>query len=175
MQEQLRCLSIFCEKKTNQIKILIPFSKNHSRLTVGGKKESCGEGTYRLLSHKHSTHFCPNLKLGEKIPILFFLQCHQKLEQGLERQHTKLQKTLEELRDYQKQHEKWAKMNSKVIGIQSIPNFPWFQVNSVQAPLEMRVASRLSYERFTFLTEGQIIALPLKWWVMSKRWLERTQ
>ena len=29
------------------------------------------------------------------------------------------------------------------------------QVNSVQAPLEMRVASRLSYERFTFLTEGQ--------------------
>ena len=42
-------------------------------------------------------------------------QCHQKLEEGLERQHTKLQKTLEELRAYQKQHEKWANMNSKVI------------------------------------------------------------
>ena len=26
----------------------------------------------------------------------------------------------------------------------------------MQAPLEMRVASRLSYERFTFLTEGQL-------------------
>merc|ERR1719237_1642664 len=31
------------------------------------------------------------------------------------------------------------------------------KVNSVQAPLEMRVASRLSYERFTFLTEGRTI------------------
>ena len=28
------------------------------------------------------------------------------------------------------------------------------QVNAVQAPLEMRVASRLSYEKYTFLTEG---------------------
>ena len=119
--------------------------------------------------HTSTVHiFVLILNWERKYSSWFFLQCHQKLEQGLERQHTKLQKTLEELRDYQKQHEKWAKMNSKVIGIQSIPNFPWFQVNSVQAPLEMRVASRLSYERFTFLTEGQIIALPLKWWVMKE-------
>ena len=92
------------------------------------------------------------------------LQCHQKLEQGLERQHTKLQKTLEELRDYQKQHEKWAKMNSKVIIILIIVITTTLlsedhkaakcQVNAVQAPLEMRVASRLSYEKYTFLTEG---------------------
>ena len=91
-------------------------------------------------------------------------QCHQKLEQGLERQHTKLQKTLEELRDYQKQHEKWAKMNSKVIIILIIVITTTLlsedhkaakcQVNAVQAPLEMRVASRLSYEKYTFLTEG---------------------
>ena len=109
-------------------------------------------------------------------PNMFFcLQCHQKLEEGLERQHTKLQKTLEELRAYQKQHEKWANMNSKVISILII-NFLHLsiiivividvmmlcksQVNSVQAPLEMRVASRLSYERFTFLTEGQLPANP---------------
>ena len=54
--------------------------------------------------------------LGMFSPNMFFcLQCHQKLEEGLERQHTKLQKTLEELKAYQKQHEKWANMNSKVI------------------------------------------------------------
>ena len=53
-------------------------------------------------------HVCISLNM------FFFLQCHQKLEEGLERQHTKLQKTLEELRAYQKQHEKWANMNSKV-------------------------------------------------------------
>ena len=97
------------------------------------------------------------------------LQCHQKLEQGLERQHTKLQKTLEELRDYQKQHEKWAKMNSKVIIILIIVITTTLlsedhkaakcQVNAVQAPLEMRVASRLSYEKYTFLTEGGAIFL----------------
>ena len=57
------------------------------------------------------------------LTCVFFLQCHQKLEQGLERQHTKLQKTLEELRDYQKQHEKWASMNSKVILTIPIINF----------------------------------------------------
>ena len=63
-------------------KILIPFSKNHSRLTVGGKKESCGEGTYRLLSHKHSTHFCPNFKLGEKVLILVFFAVPPKAGAG---------------------------------------------------------------------------------------------
>lgn len=71
------------------------------------------------------------------------VKCHQKLELSLENQHSKLQKTLEELRAYQKQHERWAKMNSNV--------------NSVQAPLENRVASRQSYERFTFMTEGKIV------------------
>ena len=71
------------------------------------------------------------------------VKCHQKLELSLENQHSKLQKTLEELRAYQKQHERWAKMNSNV--------------NSVQAPLENRVASRQSYERFTFMTEGNAI------------------
>ena len=30
------------------------------------------------------------------------------------------------------------------------------KVNSVQAPLEMRVASRLSYEKFTLLTRGKV-------------------
>jgi len=94
-----------------------------------------------IASFDYALRITPDLPWVEKRKAA--VKCHQKLEQGLERQHTKLQKTLEELRDYQKQHEKWASMNSKV--------------NSVQAPLEMRVASRLSYERFTFLTEGRTI------------------
>jgi len=94
-----------------------------------------------IASFDYALRITPDLPWVEKRKAA--VKCHQKLEEGLERQHTKLQKTLEELRAYQKQHEKWANMNSKV--------------NSVQAPLEMRVASRLSYERFTFLTEGRTI------------------
>jgi len=94
-----------------------------------------------IASFDYALRITPDLPWVEKRRAA--VKCHQKLEQGLERQHTKLQKTLEELRDYQKQHEKWAKMNSKV--------------NAVQAPLEMRVASRLSYEKYTFLTEGRTI------------------
>jgi len=68
--------------------------------------------------------------------------CHQKLEGILENQHTKLQKTLDELRSYQTQHAEWAKMNTKL--------------NNVQASLEKRVSNRISYEKFKVMTEGEL-------------------
>jgi len=67
--------------------------------------------------------------------------CHQKLERTLENQHTKLQNTLDELRSYQTQHAEWTKMNTKL--------------NNVQASLETRVSSRLSYEKYKVMTEGE--------------------
>merc|ERR1719400_2394868 len=68
-----------------------------------------------IASFDYALRITPDLPWVEKRRAA--VKCHQKLEQGLERQHTKLQKTLE----------------------------------------EMRVASRLSYEKYTFLTEGRTI------------------
>jgi len=68
------------------------------------------------------------------------VECHRKLEIALEAQHTKLQKTLDELKQYQGQHASWSLMNNKL--------------HSVQASLESRVASRDSYETYKLQTEG---------------------
>jgi len=68
------------------------------------------------------------------------VECHRKLEIALEAQHSKLQKTLDELKQYQGQHAAWSTMNNKL--------------HSVQASLESRVASRDSYETYKLQTEG---------------------
>ena len=73
--------------------------------------------------------------------IILLFQCHRKLEMALESQHSKLQRTLEELKTYQSEHSHWSKMN--------------FKLNTVQASLETRVSSRDSYEHFKLLTEGK--------------------
>ena len=73
--------------------------------------------------------------------IILLFQCHRKLEMALESQHSKLQRTLEELKTYQSEHSHWSKMNLKL--------------NTVQASLETRVSSRDSYEHFKLLTEGK--------------------
>ncbi|GFY68857.1 tetratricopeptide repeat protein 17 [Trichonephila inaurata madagascariensis] len=58
--------------------------------------------------------------------------CHSKLEKALEAQHISLQRTLTELREYQKQHENWVRQSEKLI--------------SEQAPPEVKLEQRLEYE-----------------------------
>ena len=58
--------------------------EDHSGLTLGGEAKSGSEGGIEGL-----------------LMLPLAPQCHQKLELGLENQHSKLQKTLEELRAYQ--------------------------------------------------------------------------
>lgn len=60
------------------------------------------------------------------------VKCHSKLEKALEDQHISLQKTLTELREYQKQHEFWLKQHEKLL--------------SEQAPPEVKLEQRLEYE-----------------------------
>jgi tetratricopeptide (TPR) repeat protein len=49
--------------------------------------------------------------------------CHAKLEAALEAQHRSLQRTLNELRDYQKKHEYWQQQQEKLLTEQSSPEF----------------------------------------------------
>ena len=44
--------------------------------------------------------------------------CHRKLEKALENQHKSLQRTLEDLKEYQKRHEEWQQQNDKLISEQ---------------------------------------------------------
>ena len=60
--------------------------------------------------------------------------CHYKLEKALEDQHKALEATLEELRQYKKQHEEWSVLLNKIM--------------SEQASIESRLESRLQYEDF---------------------------
>lgn len=58
--------------------------------------------------------------------------CHHKLEQALEEQHRSLEATLNELRQYKKQHDEWSTLLNKIL--------------SEQASLETRMESRMEYE-----------------------------
>ncbi|XP_076045248.1 tetratricopeptide repeat protein 17 isoform X2 [Oratosquilla oratoria] len=58
--------------------------------------------------------------------------CHSKLEAALEAQHQSLQRTLAELREYQKRHEEWIGLQQKLLMEQATP--------------EMKLESRLEYE-----------------------------
>ncbi|KAK4302085.1 hypothetical protein Pmani_025813 [Petrolisthes manimaculis] len=58
--------------------------------------------------------------------------CHSKLEAALENQHQSLQRTLGELRDYQRRHEEWLSLQQKLLLEQATP--------------EMKLESRLEYE-----------------------------
>ncbi|KAG0411227.1 hypothetical protein HPB47_011658 [Ixodes persulcatus] len=58
--------------------------------------------------------------------------CHGKLEAALEAQHSSLQRTLTQLREYQEQREQWLHQNAKLL--------------SEQAPPEMRLEQHLEYE-----------------------------
>lgn len=60
--------------------------------------------------------------------------CHHKLEQALEEQHRSLEATLNELRQYKKQHDEWSALLNKIL--------------SEQASLETRMESRMEYEEF---------------------------
>ncbi|XP_035208344.1 tetratricopeptide repeat protein 17-like [Stegodyphus dumicola] len=60
------------------------------------------------------------------------VMCHSKLEKALEAQHISLQRTLTELREYQKQHEYWLRQHEKLL--------------NEQAPPEVKLEQRLEYE-----------------------------
>ncbi|KAF8764787.1 Tetratricopeptide repeat protein 17 like protein [Argiope bruennichi] len=49
------------------------------------------------------------------------VMCHSKLEKALEAQHISLQRTLTELREYQKQHEYWLRQHEKLLNEQAPP------------------------------------------------------
>lgn len=63
---------------------------------------------------------------------LHAVHCHSKLEAALEAQHSSLQRTLAQLREYQEQRERWLYQNAKLL--------------SEQAPPEMRLEQHLEYE-----------------------------
>ena len=58
--------------------------------------------------------------------------CHQKLEKSLEEQQNALQETLNELKHYKKQHDKWTQLLTKII--------------NEQASLETRMQTTMGYE-----------------------------
>merc|ERR1711935_1205210 len=60
--------------------------------------------------------------------------CHHKLEQALEEQHRSLEATLNELRQYKRQHDEWSALLNKIL--------------AEQASLEARIESRMGYEEF---------------------------
>ncbi|XP_023223356.1 tetratricopeptide repeat protein 17-like [Centruroides sculpturatus] len=90
-------------------------------LTDYNKSRICFENTLKVQ---------PDFKNAEQ--RLHAVLCHNKLEKALEAQHNSLQRTLSELREYQKQHEFWLRQHEKLL--------------NEQAPPEVKLEQRLEYE-----------------------------
>jgi len=110
-----------------------------SHYTLGNVYASLLQYNKSIESFDYAVRLSENLEWVKKRRAAVL--CHQKLERILENQHTKLQKTLDELRSYQTQHAEWSKMNTKL--------------NNVQASLETRVSNRISYKKYKVMTEGE--------------------
>jgi len=110
-----------------------------SHYTLGNIYAALMHYNKSVSSFTYAQRLSPDLPWIEK--RLAAVKCHQRLERSLEEQHLQLQATLKELRQYQSEHALWTKLNNKM--------------KEEQASLEMRVSSRLEYERYKLMIHGK--------------------
>ncbi|XP_022250210.1 tetratricopeptide repeat protein 17-like [Limulus polyphemus] len=101
-----------------------------SHYTLGNIYAVLADYNKSVVSFENALKVQPDFKNVEQ--HLHAVLCHSKLEKALEAQHSSLQRTLSELREYRKQHEFWLKQHEKLL--------------SEQAPPEVKLEQRLEYE-----------------------------
>eukprot|EP00057_Strongylocentrotus_purpuratus_P019322 XP_011673796.1 PREDICTED: tetratricopeptide repeat protein 17 [Strongylocentrotus purpuratus] len=105
--------------------------------TLGNIYAAIGEYNKSSWCFGHTSRINPALGAAEKRQHA--VNCHQKLERALEAQHSSLQRTLSELKDYQTKQEYFLELQKKMLGI--------------QRKAEDQYEANLSYQKHRFLQE----------------------
>ncbi|XP_062591170.1 tetratricopeptide repeat protein 17-like [Saccostrea cucullata] len=93
---------------------------NVNHFTLGNIYAVMAEYNKSVICFENTLKIQPDFKAAaeRKYAVL----CHAKLEAALETQHRSLQKTLNDLKDYQKKHDYWQQQNEKLVSEQVSAN-----------------------------------------------------
>ncbi|KAK7486422.1 hypothetical protein BaRGS_00022346, partial [Batillaria attramentaria] len=103
---------------------------NVNHFTLGNIYAVLGEYNKSIICFENTLKIQPDFEAAAKRKHAVL--CHSKLEAALEAQHRALQKTLKELKDYQKKHDLYQTNNEKLA--------------TEQVPTEVKIAQRIAYE-----------------------------
>ncbi|XP_014664880.1 PREDICTED: tetratricopeptide repeat protein 17-like [Priapulus caudatus] len=94
---------------------------NH--FTLGNVYAVLGDYNSSVLHFEHTVNIQPDFEEAEEAwKRSHAVLCHSKLEMALEEQHKSLQRTLEELKEYQTKHEKWMKQQQRLLLVREKPD-----------------------------------------------------
>ncbi|XP_070200043.1 tetratricopeptide repeat protein 17-like isoform X3 [Littorina saxatilis] len=103
---------------------------NVNHFTLGNIYAVLGEYNKSIICFENTLKIQPDFEAAAKRKHAVL--CHSKLEGALEAQHRALQKTLKELKDYQRKHDHYQTHNEKLA--------------SEQVPTEVKISQRIAYE-----------------------------
>ncbi|XP_076450500.1 tetratricopeptide repeat protein 17-like isoform X3 [Babylonia areolata] len=103
---------------------------NVNHFTLGNIYAVLGEYNKSIICFENTLKIQPDFEAAAKRKHAVL--CHSKLEGALEAQHRALQKTLKELKDYQRKHDQYQTQNEKL--------------TTEQVPTEVKIAQRIAYE-----------------------------
>ncbi|CAH1785951.1 unnamed protein product [Owenia fusiformis] len=92
---------------------------NVNHFTLGNIFAVLGEYNKSVACYENTLRIQPDFEAAKN--RMHAVLCHAKLEKALEAQHQSLQRTLSELKDYQKKHEYWQQERDKYISEQADP------------------------------------------------------
>ncbi|KAK6190158.1 hypothetical protein SNE40_002084 [Patella caerulea] len=86
---------------------------NVNHFTLGNVYAVLGEYNKSVICFENTLKIQPDFEAAAKRK--YAVMCHSKLESALEAQHKSLQRTLKDLKDYQKKHDLWQQQNEKLL------------------------------------------------------------
>uniref|UniRef100_A0A0B7BGE5 Tetratricopeptide repeat protein 17 n=1 Tax=Arion vulgaris TaxID=1028688 RepID=A0A0B7BGE5_9EUPU len=104
---------------------------NVNHFTLGNIYAVLGEYNKSIICFENTLKIQPDFEAASKRKHAVL--CHSKLEMALEAQHRSLQRTLKDLKDYQRKHDLYQMQSDKLL--------------AEQVPHEVKVAQHLAYEQ----------------------------
>ncbi|KAL4224492.1 Tetratricopeptide repeat protein 17 [Mactra antiquata] len=123
-------------QKSNEAAIVVHTAIDVSRelnvnhFTLGNIYAVLGEYNKSVICFENTLRLQPDFEAAAKRKHAVI--CHAKLEMALEAQHRSLQRTLNDLKDYQRKHDYWQQQSDKLL--------------AEQVPLDVKLAQHAAYE-----------------------------
>ncbi|XP_053384178.1 tetratricopeptide repeat protein 17-like isoform X3 [Mercenaria mercenaria] len=123
-------------QKSNEAAIVVHAAIDVSRelnvnhFTLGNIYAVLGEYNKSVICFENTLRIQPDFEAAAKRKHAVI--CHAKLESALEAQHRSLQRTLNDLKDYQRKHDFWQQQSDKLL--------------AEQVPLEVKLSQHVAYE-----------------------------
>ena len=112
-----RLLLLYSYIETTRILLLFQSQAKH-HYTLGNVYAVLGDYNKSSICYENALTLLPTFEAA--VDRWHAVLCHRKLEKALENQHKSLQRTLEDLKEYQKRHEEWQQQNDKLISEQVV-------------------------------------------------------